>query len=448
MPNNILALCEKIVQLSEKKGASAAEVYAEVSEDINVSIERNDLKMCDTRKLTAIGLRVLKDKSIGYAFTNDLKTSSIKAMIESAFKLASAAPSDVHNILPKPKKIKAINNLYDKNCEQFDIEDAIRYAQSLLSTARGFDSRISVDSAAFSASVLETAVVNSYGINCSERTTRFDYFIMGMAIEGSEVSSFNYQYDGTRFVKEIDVEKVATEFARTVLKSLGAKKPKSFKGTVFLTPEAVDALIGGNIAFLVDANNVQKGLSRFKNCIETEIAVKALTVIDDGTLPAGLGSESFDREGMPHKSLKIIENGILKSYLYNTYTAAKDACKNTAHAGGSIRQAPQIETTNFIIEPGREDSQDLQNNIKKGIVVTRFSGFPDPISGEFSGVVKGGWLIENGVLKTPILETTIAGNFFELLKSISAISKDTKKIECSVLPYVCIENLSIISGRL
>jgi len=261
-----------------------------------------------------------------------------------------------------------------------------------------------------------------------------------------QVSSFAYEFDGVRFVDEIDTQKCANDLARKVIDSLGATKGESFKGQVVLSPESVGSLIASAILFSVNANNVQKGMSRWRGKLGTQVASSSLTVEDNGLIPGGLGSSAFDREGLPHSPLTIIEQGKLNAYMYNTYSALKEKRSSTGHASGSTSSVPDIGPTNFTIKQGKISKDNLIKDVKQGILVTRFSGFPSPVTGEFSGVVKGGWLIKNGKLTVPLCETLIQGNIYDLLPKISAISKERQKVMTFLFPWILIDDVSVTTG--
>lgn len=143
---------------------------------------------------------------------------------------------------------------------------------------------------------------------------------------------------------------------------------------------------------------------------------------------------------------KIIDDGILRTYLYNSYTARKEGRSSTGHASGGARTVPGIGPTNLLVKPGQRSKEELISDVKRGILVTRFSGFPEPVSGELSGVVKGGFLIEDGKLTRPLIETMISGNLFELLAKISGLSRETERISTLVAPHIRIEDVSITGG--
>ncbi|MBT9165687.1 MAG: Metalloprotease TldD [Chloroflexi bacterium] len=442
----ILELGELAVKKAVAFGADEAEAFLIQGREINVRAESNVIKVATSQVRDGIGIRVFSNGGLGFASVNVFDEKKIKAAARDAVRLSKAAPRDKFNLLPEPKPIKKVSRLYDERAEGFGMDESIPLVEEILSTARGYDSRVTVRTAEFNANVGRRAVVSSRGIREEEQGSHFVYFIMGMARDGEEVSSFNYRFDSTRLVDEINVKRIALEFARSVIASLGAKRGESFKGAVILSPDAVEELMMGLIIHSINANNVQKGMSKWAGRLEERVASPLLTIEDDGLIEGGAGSLSFDREGLPPIPLPIIENGFLRTYLYNSYTARKEDRPSTGHASGGTRAVPAIGPTNLLIKSGDRTKDELISEVKRGVLVTRFSGFPKLVSGDFSGVVKGGFLIENGELTRPLIETLIAGNLFELLPKVSGLSRETERIESLVTPYIRIEDVSITGG--
>ncbi len=443
---DVLDACQYAVKKALELGATEAEGFAAGGKEINVSIERNEIKMGKSQELSGIGVRVILDHSLGFASVNDLTKAEIAMTAENAVGLAKRAPPLKFNELPGVKPVSKVEGLYDPRSKDFTMDDALENATRLLKTAKDYDPRVTVDGGYFSADIGRSAVANSTGVEVSEEACAFTHVIIGMAVEGDDVSSFDYRFNGTRRVDEIEVETSARTLAETVVNSLGAKKTESFKGAVILNPNTVVDLLAPVIVFSTNSNSVQKGMSRFAGRIDDKVASEDLTVRDDGLIPGGLGSSSFDREGLPHRPLPIIEKGVLKNFLYNTLTAKKEEWESTGHASGGISGPPRIATTNLMIEPGDADIDSLIGETTKGVIISRFSGVPDPISGDFSGAVKGGYLVENGEKASPIKETLVAGNVFELLNEISGISKETERIMSFIAPWVRLENVSVTSA--
>ncbi len=444
---DLISLGKLAVETGRKKGAEEIEVFLRKGKGVRITLENNDIKLAETSVSDGIGIRVFTKNKLGFASVNIFEEDRIMRAVETAVEISKGAVKDEYNTLPEPSDIDKVENLYDSKAEGFTTADALDKGVNLLRAAKDYDPRVSVDNGEFTTSISTKAIVTSKGMQLMENYSNFIYFIMGMAIDGEEVSSFDYEFEATRFIEEIEVEKIARSFAEKVVNSLGAEKTDSFKGTVLLHPAAASQLLAYPLTFCVNAVNVQKGRSRLANRLGEEIASSILTVEDNGLLASKTGSRSFDREGVAPKPMSIINEGRLENYLYNHYSALKDGKVSTGHAGGSTRSVPSISPTNLLFKAGDSTKDELIASIDKGILVTRFSGFPDPISGHFSGTVKGGFLIENGKITRPIKGTMIEGNTFEVLTKISGLSSETKLVDSTVLPYVQVEDVSVTSDR-
>lgn len=442
----LLDICSYAVKEALKQKASEAEAYASLDKEAEVFIENNDLKQVKSHKTGSIGIRIFLNNSLGFASVNSLEKDKVLDAIGKAIKIAKVSPSDKHNRLPAENSVKMLKGIYDNNAEGFEPADATKYAIEMLKTAKSYDTRVSVDSGTFNSSVLSHALCNSNGIELEEMVSMFSWNIMGMAIDGSGVSNFDFQFNGTHSVRNIDVVTTADDFAKSVVKSLNARKIDSLKGSMLLSPNAASELIQDFVTFAINSHNVQKKTSKFANMIGKKVASNSLTVVDDATFTDGLAAESFDREGVGHKSNVIIDRGVLKRYIYNTYTASKDKTKSTGNASGGTSSPPSVGSTNTIFESGNRSFDTLIGEIKKGVMINRFSGNVNPVNGDFSGVVKGGHLIENGSMVCPVKEVMVAGNLFEALKNISGLSRERKKIFASLLPYIRIEGISFTGG--
>jgi PmbA protein len=442
-------LLQYAIKQAETLGASDAEAYAATTDESEVFIENNDVKQAKSQRMSSIGVRVVLDGSIGFYSTNDLARNRLRDAAAMAIKVAHSSPKDRYNVLPgkSKSKSKSLRGIYDKNADSFQTLDAARMAAEMLKSAKSYDRRVSVDSGNFSAQVVTRALANSNGIELKERASAFSWSIMGMAIEGTEISSFDYQVGSSHYVKDIDVYNTAREFAETAINSLDTRKiEKNFKGEMLLTPMAANEMIEEVIAHAINSDAVQKKSSHFAGKIGKHVASDLLTVEDDPTNVEGLNASSFDREGVFHRRNLVIEKGVLKKFLYNTYTASKDGVRSTGNAGGSTSSPPTVSTTNFLIKPMRSSVDTLVSEIDKGIIISRFSGNVDPVNGDFSGVVKGGRLVMDGTIKHAVKEVMVAGNIFEALRQLNGISRERKVIYDSILPYMRFDGVSFTTG--
>jgi PmbA protein len=437
------------IKQAESLGASDAEVYAATTNESEVFIENNDVKQAKSQAISSMGIRVALDGSTGFYSTNDLAKSRIRDAVVMAVKVARASPKDKHNIFPTKtrSKSKPLRGIYDRNAESFRTLDAAKMASDMLKSAKSYDGRVSVDSGNFSAQLVTHSLANSNGIEQKEKATVFSWSIMGMAIENTEISSFDYQVGSSHHVKDINVYDTANEFAETVVKSLGTRKiNENFKGEMLLTPMAANEMIEEVIAHSINSDAVQKKSSRFAGKLDKRVASDLLTVEDDATNVEGINASSFDREGVPHRRNLVIEKGVLKKFLYNTYTGNKDGVRSTGNAGGSTSSPPTVSTTNFVVRPINSSVDTLVSEIDKGMIISRFSGNVNPVNGDFSGVVKGGQLVINGSIEYPVKEVMVAGNVFDALHRLNGISKERKVIYDSILPHMRFDGISFTSG--
>lgn len=434
------------IKEAEAQGADDAEAYAAVSAESEVFIENNDLKQAKSQAISSIGIRVLLNGSVGFYSVNRLSKDDVKGAVSMAIKVARVSPKDRYNSLPSRSKVRLLRGVYDRKAESFEASDAAGLAAEMLQAAKSYDSRVSVDSGNLASAVATHALANSNGTELKERISTFSWSIMGMAIEDSNVSSFDFQSGGSHFVKDIDARRASVEFAETVVNSLGPQRITSFRGEMLLTPSAVNELVEDVISHSINSDTVQKKSSQFAGKLGKKVSSELLAVEDDATNTEGLGAASFDREGVPHRRNVVIEKGVLKKFLYNTYTARKDGVRSTGNAGGSTSSPPSVSATNFIIRPGKSSLDALVSEMENGIIISRFSGNVNPVNGDFSGVVKGGRLVRNGEIKHAVKGVMMAGNVFDALRHLTGVSREQKAILDSILPYMRFDNVSFTAG--
>ena len=433
---------------AQRQGAGDCEAYISTAKESEVFIENNDLKQAKSQDSAAIGVRVLVNGALGFYAVNSVAPDKVKHAAEMAVKMARVSPRDKFNSLPAAgkAKISPVRGIYDKKAEGFEAGDAAKLAAEMLREAK-CDSRVSVDSGNFTAALVRHWLGNSGGIMLSEKLSAFSWSVMGMAIDGDDVSSFDVQSGSSHSVKGVDVLSAAKEFTHTVVNSLGARKlDNNFVGEMLLTPAAAIELVEEAVEHSINSDSVQKKSSHFAGKLGRRVASPLLSIEDDATNPDGLAASSFDREGVAHKKNVVIEKGVLKKFLYNTYTAKKAGVRSTGNASGSPTSPPSVAATNFIVAPGRQNLDSLVSEIKQGVMISRFSGNVNPVNGDFSGVVKGGRLIRNGELGRAVKEVMVAGNVFDCLKNLTGLSRERRVIHSSILPYMRFGGVSFTGG--
>ncbi|MFW9915605.1 MAG: TldD/PmbA family protein [Candidatus Thorarchaeota archaeon] len=433
---DLLSYADLAVKKALAKGADHVEAWVEQATEISISLERNDVNSGSSSQYSGMGLRVIRNRSLGFASLNTLTPQLIEEAVGDALAITRYAPPLEHNYLPEKRSLTPIE-VYDPESQSFDVEDALAMSSELLTIARSYDSRVLVDYGSFSATIGSQAICTSEGIQAEERVSVFIWQLLGMAREGNEVGSYAAAFDATTRVKDVNVRETATDFAKKTIHALGAKKIESFTGSLILTPLVASSILVNPLIFSSLADNIQKGRSQFSGRLAKQVVDESINLTDDGTIPRAIGSSTFDREGTPHIPLKIIEDGKFIGPLYNSLAANREHRQTSGHAAGSYRSVPGIGPTNLIFAGSGERVQKADQiiaNTKKGALITRFSGDVDPISGYFSGFVKGGYYILNGEIRHPITSVAIQQNLFESLSRVGSISREAKRIGSWILP--------------
>lgn len=446
----LLELCHRVADLARGAGADEAEVAASWQRSVETHMENNDLHTVESLEETTFGLRVRVGSSTGFVTSNDVSEAVLAERAREAIEQARATPPDAYGALAPPQPIQPVAGLHDDALEQMGIEDTARLAAALLGRIHDTDERVRVDSGSVAATTSASALASTTGISVCERDTISHGYFFGMAVDGDEVASFDYDGDSVRCADELaaKLEAAADRFCRKCTGGLGAGNGTSYRGSILLAPEAVVEFLLPNLVGAMCADAVRKGRSRLANKLGARIADSCFTLTDDGTRAGGVASSAFDREGLPVRRLRLIEGGVLASFLGNHYeaVAADDPSLSTGHASGSVTSLPGVGPTFLEVDAGNMAERELLASTDRAVLVNRFSGSTDPVTGDFSGVVKNGFSVHRGEL-APIKEVLIAGNLYELLNAISGMSRERRLLDgARLVPMMRIEGISVTAG--
>lgn len=447
----LLATCRDAVQQARRHGADQAEVFATAREEARVELETNDVARALTHEEEIFGVRVRVRGATGFSATNDPTPEALGRAVEAALALARVSPADPHDDLPAPSARVPVAGLRDAALEELPVEAVGRMCGELAERTRDLDSRARIDSGSVAVAGLCRAVASSAGVEEVERSTDAGVLLFGMAVDGERVGSFDYISEQVRTGREL-TEALATtpeRFVRRIVGALDAETGESFRGTLVVTPEAVAEFLLPALSAALSAQAVRTGRSPLADKRGEPVFSAAFSLTDDGTLAGQPGSAGFDREGLPHRRLPLIERGVLREFLFNTREAhaAGRAEGSTGHASGGARGAPAIGTTNVIVDAGDTEEASLLEAVDRGVLLARFSGNTDPVSGDFSGVAKGSFLLRRGQAPRPLQETLISGNLYEMLAAISDVGRERRRIDGVVLaPCLRLEGVSVTTG--
>jgi len=445
----LIDAAEMAVKECESLGADEAEAFTKKQRVVEVVLERGEIQSERSKTQRGIGVRLIKDKKLGFTYSSVLNEPIIKRICRNALKLAETSPSNPDWVsLPLPKKASSTpEGIYDREVANLSSEEILNLVVQAYDAVKRTDPRVSIDDGKFSAYTMHVAIANSHGISLRGKGTALSFFLCCVAKENGAVSSFSYEYDISRSLKGFSAEKVGELAAKKAAASLNAKTVEPFEGELLLSPDVAAEVLFGPVISSVNADNVQRGRSIWADKVGEEVSDSKLKLVDDGLLSFGIGSSSFDAEGVPHQRTVLIDRGVLEGFIYDSYTANKADVESTGNAArGSYSSLPQISVSNLLVEPGNKKIDDLISEVDKGVIVSRFSGNVNAQSGDFSGLVKQASYIENGEVKFPLKETMISGNTFEALKDIIEIGSEKRATMMSVYtPPILVENIKIVS---
>lgn len=444
----IVSLAEFAVQYALKKGANEAEAFAYEGLTTTVTIERGQIAKSSRIIDRGLGLRTVVGKAIGFSYTNIIKDkAAIEETVSKALKSAKASKPDKDwQGFPSKKPFAKTKNTFDETICGLSPEDLVKTASIMLEASEKTDRRVFPVEGGVGASYLSRSIVNSNGINGFDGGTVVECSLATVAQESGEVTPVCFEFEAERLYK-IDPEWVGAEAARQAASALKAKRVETKSMQVIFAHFAIQQLLYYTLMDAVKADYVQRGRSALQGKVGEKVASEIVTIHDDGLLDGGLRTWKFDGEGIPQQKTTIIENGVLRSYLYDNYTARKEDMESTGNAfRAGYLSTPHIEATNFHIIGGKKSPEELISEIKEGLLVYSVQGAhsSNPASGEFSVVATPAWKIEKGKIAHAVKGAMLAGNIFATLKNISALANNERKIGPLVTPWVLVEKIKVV----
>ncbi|MEG0766699.1 MAG: TldD/PmbA family protein [Clostridia bacterium] len=425
-------------------GIQEAEIYYQQSDDFCALVYEGAISDYRVNTHGGLSFRGLFNGRMGSAFTEALDEDAILLLVQGVLDGARLIDTDdVETLFAGSANYPTL----DCCAAQTDDTDAkLAFALELERLAKGVDARVNqLGYTGLQTSCKTVRIVNTFGLDRSHTEDIAFALVQAVAQEGDRTTTGTGISVG-RCLSELSAEKAAHDAVEEAVSMLGAKPCQSGVMPVVIRRDAMSDLLE-TFCGIFSAEEVQKGRSLMQERVGKAIAASCVTLIDDPLMPHGLASCPFDAEGVATYQKTLIQNGVLQTLLHNRKTAAKDGVATTGNAsregyGGGIHIAP----TNLFLQPGREDLDALCARIGDGLLLTEVSGLhagANAISGDFSLLSKG-FLLHNGCKTQPVEQITVAGNFYTLLRDITALGNDlwfgTNTCGC---PSVSIKSLSI-----
>ncbi|MBS7659204.1 MAG: TldD/PmbA family protein [Candidatus Bathyarchaeia archaeon] len=450
--DKLINLAEFTVNLAIKVGADEAEAFIYNESSIAVNIERGQITRSFSIQDCGVGVRVVSNKALGFAYTNIIgDKTAVEKTIKQAVKIAQVSkPDEEWRGLPIKKPYTSAASPFDDEIARLSSNELVEMASVMLKAAEGRDPRVFPIEGEVRASCIFKAVANSNGICDFDRGTVIECGLATIASEKGEVSPVCFEFNLERSLS-VNPEWVGSEAARLASSSLNAKKieTKNKNMKVIFAHEAIQQLFHYTLVNAVKADYAQRSQSVLKDKIGEHVASELITIYDDGLLDGGLRTWKFDGEGVPQQRTPIIERGVLQGFIYDSYTAHKEGKESTGNAfRASYIFTPSVEPTNFKIFSGRKHPEELIGEVDDGLFVYSLQGAhsSNPINGEFSVVATPAWRIKNGEISHAVRGVMLAGNVFEVIKNVSALADNERKIGSIVAPWILVENVRVVGG--
>lgn len=438
---NLKVIAQDALAIAAKRGV-AAEAFLLYERELGLEVSRGEVQSLKQAEQAGMGVRVIKHGRVGFAFTSDLSARMVCDTVDHAVAIADYTSADQYNVLPRGDYTYPVLDTFDKAIAAATVEEKIDLARQAEDFARAHDKRVTVvERSAYDDNEFVCVIMNTEGVCATGRGNYCGLHIYLVAEEAGDAQT-GFAAMSSNHLSDLSPQGLGIEAAARAGRSLGAKTIASAHLPCIMEP-VVTARFLSVLAQLVDAGAVQKNKSMLAAKLGQKVAAPVVNLVDDGLNPAGI-SFPFDAEGVPSNRKKIIENGILKSYLYDTYTAAKDGVQSTGNAQrASFRALPGVGTTNFIISgPNRPEA--LVSDVEQGLYITDVMGMhtANPVSGDFS-VGAAGIMIEGGRLTFPVRGITIAGNLGQLLQDVDAVGSDLRFFGSRGAATIRLKSLSI-----
>jgi PmbA protein len=447
--NELEGLASRAVARALELGATDAECTLAEGEEFSAGVRMREVESLKQAGSRGAGIRVLAGRNTGSSRTSDLSEKGIEEMVRSALDLARVTTEDPHAGLPDAADLGAIASdlkLYDNAIEAMATDWKIAQARLAEETALAADPRITnSEGASFDSYLGARAFANSRGFTGSYRTTSCGLSVVPIAASNGHMER-DYWHTSSRRAAGIEsAEEVGRRAAARAVRRLDARKAVTQKAPVIFEPRVARSLLG-EVADAVNGSAIYKHASFLTGKLDEKVASEALTIIDDATMPGLFGSTPFDDEGVTSRRTVVIERGVLKSYLLNTYFAHKLGLKTTGNASRGLSGNAGIGPGNFYIEAGEITEKAMIAQVRQGLYVTELIGATaNSVTGDYSSGAAGLW-IENGELAYAVSEITIAGNLKQMLLDLSQTASNLEFRGSIASPTIMIQEMTI-SGR-
>lgn len=419
------------------------EAFLMHARELNIETKEGCIETFKEAEQTGIGIRVIRDGRMGFAYSTDISAQTVKEVTRKAEEIAYHSSADTNNCLPDSNQVYPKMNIVDPDISLFPVGAKIELARTIERAARSYDPRITlIDSSGYNDYEISLLIMNSHNLSAFGQANYCGLHISLAAAADDEIQN-GFAYSLKRNLSALDPNAVGEEAAMRAVRSLGGKTIASGQIPCIMESQVVTRFLG-LLSASVEADSVLKGKSRLADKIGQMVACPMLTIVDDATNIEGMAAFPFDGEGVAAAKNTVVDKGILQVFLYDTVSANKAGRKSTGNASRSFRTLPVVGTTNFMLGNGIYSPEELRSGIDIGFYITDIMGMhtANPITGDFS-LGAAGLMIERDQLTFPVRGITIAGNLFNILQEVEAVGSDLRFFGAKAAPSVRFKSLNI-----
>src|SRR5215204_3972086 len=442
------SLAAELVAELKKQGADAADVYVVSSVGFNTTVRLGKIERLQQSISKGLGLRVIKNGAMANTFTTDFMDRAVKDLARETMQIVQVSNTDKDNGLAPKEMLGSYDGklmLFDESIAKLTPEKKIEIARSAEEVGLKYDKRIKNANGSFwNDSRSQVTLANSDGFVGQYQMTQASLSVNLLAEDEDGTKQTDGHYTFGRFLNTLaSPQAIGEEAGRRVIRKLGGRKVKSAVVPVILDPR-VGSFLLGDVFGAASGGRIYRRMSYLLDKVGQQVASPMVSIVDDAIMADGVASRPFDAEGVKSSGVVVVEKGILKQYICDSYSARRLKVAPTGNAARSYQGTPNVGSTNLYIKNGETSPEDMIKSVKSGLYLDRVGGQGlNSTTGDFSMGANGRW-IENGEFTHAVQEITVAGNVLKVLSNVKTVGNDLNfKLGTTATPTLLVAEMTV-----
>lgn len=431
---------EKIFGLGKAENADV-EVFYQSMDFTTLNIEKHRVHSMDSGKIAGVGIRVVKDGKVGFAYTTELSNSGLESCLREALETSKTAKVLKNFSLPREKEYSEFNLKVSKKIEGLSVEEAKELVNIMLDGVKSVHRDIFACEGHFSYGIERTLIANSYGVWAEYSRSASVLALMTAFPQADGVSVGFEEIESPEL--DFDFGEIGKNAGNLAFKGRNPEKLESGKRNVFLIPTAARSIVESTLAHMLQGNHAMRGESLFSGRLNERVLNEKLSIVDDGLLENSLASAPFDDEGTPSRRNVIVESGILKTFIFDLYSSAEFGLHTTGNGiraarlspARTFRSMPTPQFRNFVILGEEWENDEILKTFAPCIVIYSVLGAhtANPVTGNFAVNIPIVFEYVDGELRAR-KQGMLSGNIADYLSREVVISKERKNCAGTYTP--------------